>query len=189
MTSELTERLQASPEALSNRTRARRRRHVYRLVAEEAALGRKVAIKVLRQDLSAEISNERFKREILFAARLQHPHIVPVLTAGEIDGLPFYTMPFVPGESLVARLAREGALPVPEAVACSAESRGLWPTRTAAESSIATSSPGTCWWSMERLWSPISESPRRSCAREVRPRAKQNCQPMPTGPRSRSSVS
>lgn len=117
MTSELTERLQAS---LRGSYRIERELGgggmSYVFVAEEAALGRKVAIKVLRQDLSAEISNERFKREILFAARLQHPHIVPVLTAGEIDGLPFYTMPFVPGESLVARLAREGALPVPEAV-------------------------------------------------------------------------
>jgi serine/threonine-protein kinase len=47
---------------------------------------------------------------------LQHPHIVPVITAGEVAGLPYYTMPFVPGESLVARLAREGPLPVPEAV-------------------------------------------------------------------------
>lgn len=117
MTSELTDRLQAS---LGSSYRIERELGgggmSYVFVAEEAALGRKVAIKVLRQDLSAEISNERFKREILFAARLQHPHIVPVLTAGEIDGLPYYTMPFVPGESLVARLAREGPLPVPEAV-------------------------------------------------------------------------
>jgi serine/threonine protein kinase/predicted ATPase len=114
---ELTERLQAT---LGSSYRIERELGgggmSYVFVAEEAALGRKVAIKVLRPDVSVEISSERFKREILFAARLQHPHIVPVLTAGEISGLPFYTMPFVPGESLIDRLAREGPLPVPEAV-------------------------------------------------------------------------
>jgi serine/threonine-protein kinase len=95
---ELTERLQAT---LGSSYRIERELGgggmSYVFVAEEAALGRKVAIKVLRPDVSVEISSERFKREILFAARLQHPHIVPVLTAGEISGLPFYTMPFVPG--------------------------------------------------------------------------------------------
>src|SRR5438045_833421 len=75
-------------------------------IAEEVALGRKVAIKVLRPDRIADISTERFRREILLAARLQHPHILPLLSAGEVDGLPWYTMPFVAGESLEARLAR-----------------------------------------------------------------------------------
>lgn len=85
-------------------------------LAEEAALGRKVAVKVLRPDFSADISAERFKREIFIAARLQHPHIVPVLTVGEAAGLPYYTMPFVAGESLQSKLAREGPLPVREAI-------------------------------------------------------------------------
>ena len=85
-------------------------------VAEETALGRKVALKVLRPDLAVEISTERFKREILLAARLQHPHIVPLLTAGDADGLPYYTMPFVAGESLETLLRREGVMPVREAV-------------------------------------------------------------------------
>jgi len=58
---------------------------------------------------------ERFKREIMLAARLQHPHIVPVLAAGEIAGLPYYTMPFVDGESLETRLAREGPLKIRDA--------------------------------------------------------------------------
>jgi serine/threonine protein kinase/tetratricopeptide (TPR) repeat protein len=88
----------------------------YVFVAEEPALGRRVAVKVLRPDLAVEISAERFKREILTAARLQHPHIVPVLTAGDAGGLPFYTMPFVTGESLEARLARERILPLRETV-------------------------------------------------------------------------
>ncbi|MCK6478271.1 MAG: protein kinase, partial [Phycisphaerales bacterium] len=86
-------------------------------VAEEAALGRKVVVKVLSGELAAGISIERFRREIQVSARLQHPHIVPVLVSGETDGLPFYTMPFVEGESLRARLARDGAMNVADAVA------------------------------------------------------------------------
>lgn len=117
MTSELAERLKTS---LASSYRIERELGgggmSFVFAAEELALGRKVAIKVLRSDLSVEISIERFKREILFAARLQHPHIVPVLTAGDIDGLPFYTMPFVAGESLILKLSRDGALPVPEAI-------------------------------------------------------------------------
>ena len=86
-------------------------------VAHEAALGRKVVIKVLRSELAEGLSAERFKREVRFAARLQHPHIVPLLAAGEIDDeVLFYTMPFVEGESLRQRLAREGALPLGETV-------------------------------------------------------------------------
>ena len=83
-------------------------------VADETALGRKVVVKVLPPELAAGVSVDRFKREIQVAARLQHPHIVPVLSAGETDGLPFYTMPFVEGASLRARLAN-GALPITEA--------------------------------------------------------------------------
>jgi len=84
-------------------------------VADETSLGRKVVVKVLPPDLAAGVSVDRFKREIQVAARLQHPHIVPVLSAGETDGLPFYTMPFVEGASLRARLS-QGALPIPETV-------------------------------------------------------------------------
>ena len=83
-------------------------------VAEETALHRKVVIKVLPPETAAQVSLERFKREILLAARLQHPHIVPLLTAGESNGLPYFTMPFVDGESLRVRLARHGELPVNE---------------------------------------------------------------------------
>jgi serine/threonine-protein kinase len=83
-------------------------------VADETALGRKVVVKVLPPELAAGVSVDRFKREIQVAARLQHPHIVPVLSAGETDGLPFYTMPFVEGASLRARLSN-GALPITEA--------------------------------------------------------------------------
>ena len=86
-------------------------------VAHEAALGRKVVIKVLRPELAEALSGERFKREVRLAARLQHPHIVPLLAAGEVgDDVLYYTMPFVEGESLRERLSREGALPVAETV-------------------------------------------------------------------------
>src|SRR5438128_1362342 len=85
-------------------------------VAEETALDRKVVIKVLPPETAAQVSLERFKREILLAAKLQHPHIVPLLTAGESNGLPYFTMPFVDGESLRVRLARHGELPVNHAV-------------------------------------------------------------------------
>src|SRR5689334_21146876 len=84
--------------------------------ATETALGRSVVVKVLPPELAAGVSTERFKREISVAARLQHPHIVPLLSAGETEGLAYFTMPFVEGESLRVRLARRGELPVSEAV-------------------------------------------------------------------------
>src|SRR5437868_15522123 len=81
-------------------------------IAHDETLGRRVVVKVLPPELAASVSVERFKREILLAATLQHPHIVGVLSAGEIDGMPFFTMPFVEGESLRARIEREGRLPI-----------------------------------------------------------------------------
>ena len=83
--------------------------------AEERSLGRRVVVKVLSPDLAAGVSAERFKREIQLTARLQHPHIVPILSAGDADGLPYYTMPFVEGESLRVRLLRTGAMSVADA--------------------------------------------------------------------------
>lgn len=74
-------------------------------VAHDRRLGRRVAIKVLREELGAGVSADRFRREIRTAAGLQHPLIVPVLDTGDIDGLPYFLMPFVEGESLRARLA------------------------------------------------------------------------------------
>jgi tRNA A-37 threonylcarbamoyl transferase component Bud32 len=84
-------------------------------LADDNALGRAVVFKVLLPELAAGVNAERFKREVQLSARLQHPHIVPVLSAGEVDGLPYYVMPFVKGESLRARLAG-GPLPIPEVV-------------------------------------------------------------------------
>ena len=85
-------------------------------VADETALGRKVVIKILPPETAAQVSFERFNREILLAAKLQHPHIVPLLAAGESNGLPYFTMPFVDGESLRVHLARHGELPVNTAI-------------------------------------------------------------------------
>ena len=73
-------------------------------LAEEIALGRQVVIKLLAPELAEGLSADRFTREIRLAARLQHPNIVPLLGAGTADGLPWYTMPFVRGDSLRARL-------------------------------------------------------------------------------------
>ena len=88
-------------------------------VARDEQLGRDVVVKVLAPELSQELSTERFGREIRLAAGLQEPHIVPVLTAGTTtSGLPFYTMPYVAGESLRARLDR-GPVPLPVAEAVS----------------------------------------------------------------------
>ena len=84
-------------------------------VALDTRLGRRVVVKVLPPELAATVSIDRFRREIMLAAGLQHPHIVGVLNAGETDGLPFFMMPFVEGESLRARLQR-GRLPIPETV-------------------------------------------------------------------------
>ncbi|HXG71154.1 MAG TPA: protein kinase [Gemmatimonadaceae bacterium] len=78
-------------------------------VAHDTSLDRKIVIKVLLPDLTEAVSAERFKREIQIAARLQHPHIVPVLTAGSAGDVLYYTMPFVDGESLRGRISREGA--------------------------------------------------------------------------------
>jgi tRNA A-37 threonylcarbamoyl transferase component Bud32/tetratricopeptide (TPR) repeat protein len=85
-------------------------------VAEETRLGRKVVVKVLSTELAAGISAERFEREIRVAASLQQANIVPVLSAGDTDGVPYYTMPFVEGEALRARLREHGALSTGEVV-------------------------------------------------------------------------
>jgi serine/threonine-protein kinase len=85
-------------------------------VAMDRQLGRQIVVKVLPPEVAAELSAERFRREIQLAARLQHPHIVPLLSSGEVGGLPYFTMPFVEGESLRERLTRKGELPVSEAV-------------------------------------------------------------------------
>ncbi len=85
-------------------------------LAEELALGRTVVIKTLTPELLEGLSVERFAREVRVAARLQQANIVPVLIAGDVDGLPYYTMPYVRGESLRARLATGERVPLSEAL-------------------------------------------------------------------------
>ena len=84
-------------------------------VATELELERQVVVKVLPPELAAGVNSERFRREIQLAARLQHPHIVPLLSAGAKGSLLYYTMPFIGGENLRSRLNRTGELPVQEA--------------------------------------------------------------------------
>ena len=85
-------------------------------LAEEIALGRRVGGKVLSGELSHELSAERFAREIKLLARLQHPNIVPVLVSGTLGEIPYYTMPFIEGESLGHRLGTGERIPTTEAI-------------------------------------------------------------------------
>jgi serine/threonine-protein kinase len=85
-------------------------------VAFDDTLQRRVAVKVLPEHMAAAVSVDRFRREILLSAGLQHPHIVGVLSAGIADGLPYFVMPYVDGESLGTRLLTHGRLTVPQAV-------------------------------------------------------------------------
>ncbi len=78
--------------------------------------GKKVLVLERRHVLTGAVNKQRFDQEIRLAASLQHPHIVPLLTAGDADGLPFFTMPFVEGESLSQRIERTGALPVSQVI-------------------------------------------------------------------------
>src|SRR5690606_35232800 len=91
-------------------------------LADDRRHHRAVAIKVLRPEVASVIGPDRFLREIRFAAELNHPHIVPLFDSGIVSAgeghadLPYYVMPWLPGESLRDRLAREGALPIEEAL-------------------------------------------------------------------------
>jgi serine/threonine protein kinase/tetratricopeptide (TPR) repeat protein len=85
------------------------------VLAQDVALRRSVVVKILAPELSAGVNVERFAREVQLAARLQHPHIVPILTAGDAGGLPYYTMPYVSGESLREVVTR-GPLPMSQAI-------------------------------------------------------------------------
>ncbi len=85
-------------------------------LAHDVTLERRVVIKVLSSELISGVSRERFRREVLLSARLQHPNIVPVLDAGEAEGEPYFVMAYVEGEPLSTRLQREGKLPNAEAV-------------------------------------------------------------------------
>jgi serine/threonine-protein kinase len=83
-------------------------------VATDRILGRKIVIKVLSPELTAEVNRGRFRREIQVAAQLQHPHIVPLLSAGEQEDLLYFTMPFIKGESLKTAVEKDGGMSVNE---------------------------------------------------------------------------
>jgi len=85
-------------------------------LAHDEKHDREVAIKVLHPELGAALGGERFLAEIKTTAKLQHPHILPLLDSGEADALLYYVMPFVPGETLRARLERERQLPIDDAL-------------------------------------------------------------------------
>ena len=85
-------------------------------LARDLKHDREVAIKVLHEDLGASLGKERFLREIHIAARLQHPHVLPLYDSGEAAGLLYYVMPYVDGLSLREKLAKEGELPIADAV-------------------------------------------------------------------------
>jgi len=93
-------------------------------LAEDVKHHRKVAIKVLHPELSAVLGPDRFLKEIELTANLQHPHILPLFDSGAADGLLYYVMPYVEGESLRARLNREKQLPIPDAVRIASEVAG-----------------------------------------------------------------
>jgi serine/threonine-protein kinase len=85
-------------------------------VAHDLTLDRDVVVKVLNEEQTAGVSAERFRREIQLIARLQHPHVVSILSAGTASGSLYYMMPFVTGETLRERITREGPLPIPDVV-------------------------------------------------------------------------
>src|SRR4051812_773875 len=84
-------------------------------LAHDTGLDRMVVVKVLPEEMSGQVSVDRFRREIGIAARLQQAHLVPLLSAGEVNGIPFFVMPYVDGETLRARIDRQGELPLNEA--------------------------------------------------------------------------
>src|SRR5688500_17196593 len=90
-------------------------------LAHDLRHDRDVAIKVLHPDLGAALGSERFLTEIRTTARLQHPHILPLLDSGEADGLLYYVMPLVAGETLRVRMERERQQPSPDAVGIARE--------------------------------------------------------------------
>ena len=93
-------------------------------LARDRKHDRKVALKVLHAELAAAMESQRFLREVRLVAKLQHPHILPLYDSGEVDGALFFVMPYVEGDSLRVRLAREGRLPVADALRITREVAG-----------------------------------------------------------------
>jgi len=115
-----SEHFAMTADALRNRYRVERLLQsgvaAYVYLANDRALGRRVAVKVLRDEMSATVDADRFMSEINLVRQLRHPNIVPLYESGEIGGTPYYVMPFVEGETLRARLARLGRIPLADAL-------------------------------------------------------------------------
>ena len=132
------------------------------ILAKDLRHGRKVAIKILRAELAASIGADRFLREIRLAANLQHPNILGLYDSGEADGILYYVMPFIEGESLRAPARPRAAAPHPRRASGSpARPPRRWPTPTSTASSTATSSPRTSCCRTATRWWPTSASPGR----------------------------
>ena len=93
-------------------------------LAEDLKLHRKVALKVLRPELASALGPDRFLQEIDIAAKLTHPHILGLHDCGEADGFLYYVMPYVEGQSLRDKLAKEGELPIAEVARAMSRSEG-----------------------------------------------------------------
>ena len=131
-------------------------------VAVETALDRQVVIKVLPPELGAGVNVERFRREIQLAAKLQHPHIVPLLAAGAADGLLFYTMPFIEGESLRATPHAPGRAAGRRGDPHSRRRGRCAGVRARARSGASRHQAGQrAALAASTRWSPTSASPRR----------------------------
>jgi serine/threonine-protein kinase len=135
-------------------------------LAQDVKHDRKVAIKVLRPELAAVIGAERFLREIKTIATLQHPHILGLIDSGEVNGTAYYVMPFVEGESLRDRLAREKMLPVADAVRIATEVASALDYAHRHGVIHRDIKPKTCCYTTARPWSPTSalRSPCRAPA-------------------------
>jgi serine/threonine protein kinase len=138
-------------------------------LARDVRHDREVAIKVLKPELGAVLGVERFLSEIKVTANLQHPNLLPFFDSGEAEGLLFYVMPFVEGETLRARLDREQLLPVDEAVR------------------IATAIAGALSYAHERHADPRSGT--RWLRRRVVPRRRERAVPAADGTGNRRAAS
>jgi serine/threonine-protein kinase len=130
-------------------------------LADDERHHRKVALKVLRPEIAASLGSERFFREIEVAARLQHPHILPLLDSGRGEHFLYYVMPYVAGESLRERLDRKASCRSPTASRSCAR---WWDALAAAHGEGVVHrdiKPDNVMLSAATRWSPILASPRR----------------------------
>ena len=129
-------------------------------LARDLKHDRDVALKVVRAELAAALGGGRFHREIQIAARLRHPHIVPVYDSGDSDGVVYYVMPYEEGPSLRERLRRDGALPSTTPLRFFATCVTRSPMRTRVAWCTATLSLITSSWLGATHWSRTSVSPK-----------------------------